>query len=448
MIKKILIANRGEIALRVIRACREMGIETVAVYSDVDRASLHAQLADEAVCIGPSDLKKSYLDPFSLLSAANVTGADALHPGYGFLSENSKFVRMCGKCNVKFIGPDAESMEAMGDKITARKMMQQAEVPIIPGSSGELKTVQEALECAQTVGYPVMIKASAGGGGRGIRKVNSPEEMDMAFSSAKQEAEAAFSSGALYMEKCIVDARHIEVQLLCDEHGNAVYLFERECSLQRRNQKVMEEAPSSCIPDALRKQMGQAAVRAALAAGYKNAGTVEFLLEKDGNFYFMELNARIQVEHPVTEMITGIDLIKQQIRIAMGEKLAFKQKDIKLNGHAIECRINAEDAAHGFRPCCGKISALHVPGGPGVRFDTLLYTGYSIPPYFDSMLGKLIVHDIDRQSALSKMRSAITELVVEGVETNIDFQLDLLTHKDVISGNIDTGLIDRIMMGE
>lgn len=445
MIKKVLIANRGEIAVRVIRACREMGIETVAVYSSADEDALHTQLADEAVRIGPPSPAESYLDPYKILATASITGADAIHPGYGFLSENSKFVRMCKKSNVIFIGPDAESMEKMGDKLMARKIMRQANVPVIPGSMDALKDAAEARACAAEVGYPVMIKAAHGGGGRGIRKVMAESEIEAAFDAAFKEAFAAFGDGTLYMEKCIEDARHIEVQILADHHGNAVHLFERECSLQRRNQKVMEEAPCVALSERQRKEIGAAAVRAALASGYTNAGTIEFLLDDSGKFYFMELNARVQVEHPVTEMITMIDIVRQQIQIANGAKLPFAQKDLKYTGHAIECRINAEDPSKNFMPSIGKVNVLHFPGGPGVRFDTAMYTGYSIPPHYDSMIGKLIVHATTRDMAMAKMRAALTELVVDGVETNADFQLDLLNNRDVIAGKLDTGLVARIM---
>ncbi|MEF9863430.1 MAG: acetyl-CoA carboxylase biotin carboxylase subunit [Christensenellaceae bacterium] len=445
MIKKVLIANRGEIAVRIIRACREMGIETVAVYSTADANALHTQLADEAVCIGPPAPKDSYLSPYNLLSAATITGADAIHPGYGFLSENSKFVRMCTKSNVVFIGPDAQAMEKMGDKLMARRIMTEANVPIIPGSLDQLKDAKEAKKIAKKVGYPVMIKAANGGGGRGIRKVDKESDIEEAFSSAYKEAVGAFGDGTLYMEKCIEDSRHIEVQILCDNHGNAVHLFERECSLQRRNQKLMEEAPSVAFSQEKRMEIGAAAVRAAKASGYKSAGTIEFLLDKTGNYYFMELNARVQVEHPVTEMITGIDIVREQILVANGAALPFTQEDIHLNGHAIECRINAEDPTKNFMPSIGTIEVLHFPGGPGVRFDTAMYTGYKIPSNYDSMIGKLIVHAKTRELAMAKMRAALTELVVDGVETNADFQLDLLNNKDVIAGNLDTGLVARMM---
>ncbi|MGI6169112.1 MAG: acetyl-CoA carboxylase biotin carboxylase subunit [Christensenellales bacterium] len=445
MIKKILVANRGEIAVRIIRACRDMGIESVAVYSLPDESSLHAQLADEAICIGPAAAKDSYLNPYNILSAAFVTGADAIHPGYGFLAENPKFVEMCRKCGMVFIGPDASSMEKAGNKLFARRMMHKVDVPIIPGTLEPLASVEEALCEAEKTGYPVMIKAAAGGGGRGIRKVLDGSGMRAAFEAAGAEALAAFGDGTLYLEKCMDDARHIEVQLLFDNFGKGVYLFERECSLQWRNQKVMEEAPSPGIGPELRKEIGRAALRAAKALDYKNAGTIEFLMDMDGNFYFMELNARIQVEHPVTEMITGMDIVKEQIKIAAGEPFAYKQSDIKMSGHAIECRINAEDPSKGFLPSSGAIRLMHLPGGPGVRVDTALYVGCEVPPYYDSMIAKLIVHGQDRDQAMAKMRSALSELMIDGVETNVDFQIDLLTHPEVMAGALDTGLVGRIM---
>ena len=445
MIETVLIANRGEIAVRVIRACREMGIATVAVYSTADRTALHTQLADEAVCIGAPAPRDSYLNPYNILSAAHITNADAIHPGYGFLSENSKFVRMCKKSNIVFIGPDAEAMEKMGNKLMARKIMKQAHVPIIPGSMDALVSVDDAKKTAKKVGYPVMIKAASGGGGRGIRKVERAEDIEGAFTAAAAEALAAFGDGTLYMEKCIDNARHIEVQIMCDNFGHAVHLFERECSLQRRNQKIMEEAPSVAFDKQKRMEIGDAAVRAAKAAGYNSAGTIEFLVDKSGNYYFMELNARVQVEHPVTEMVTGVDIVKTQILIAANIDLGYEQSDIKLHGHAIECRINAEDTTKNFMPSVGTIKMLHIPGGPGIRFDTAMYVGYKIPSNYDSMIGKLIAYAPTRDLALAKMRSALTELVVDGVETNIDFQFDLLHNPDVIQGNLDTGLIGRIM---
>lgn len=445
MFKKVLVANRGEIAVRIIRALRELGIASVAVYSTADKQALHTQLADEAVCIGGPSPKDSYLNAFAILSAATVTGADAIHPGYGFLSENPAFVRMCTKSHITFIGPDVTAMEKMGDKLEARRIMHKANVPIIPGSQEALPDAEAAKKLAAKVGYPVMIKASAGGGGRGIRKVEREEDIEKAFASASAEATAAFGDGTLYLEKCISDARHIEVQIVADHFGHVVHLFERECSLQRRNQKMMEEAPSSCLNAEQRAEIGAAAVRAAQASGYNSVGTIEFLLDHDGHYYFMELNARLQVEHPVTEMITGVDIVKMQVLIAAGIELPVKQEDIHLNGHAIECRINAEDPQKGFMPSVGTIEMLHVPGGFGVRFDSAMYVHYKIPPHYDSMIGKLIVHAPNRDTAMAKMRRALAELVVDGVETNIDFQYDLLNNEDVINGNIDTGLIGRMM---
>lgn len=443
MFKKVLIANRGEIAVRIIRACRELGIHTVAVYSLADAHCLHTQLADEAICIGPASPRDSYLNMYNILSATILSGADAIHPGFGFLSENSKFANMCAKCNITFIGPSADVMDRMGHKMNARKSMIKAGVPVIPGSGNILKDEEEALKIAAKVGYPIMIKASAGGGGRGIRRVEKPEELDKAFDAAKAEAEVCFGDGSLYLEKCIEDARHIEFQIMADNFGNVVHLGERDCSMQRRNQKVLEESPSTFIGAELRKLMGNAAVRAAKAVKYCNAGTVEFLVDSQHRFYFMEMNTRIQVEHPVTEMVTGRDLIKEQIRVAAGEKLSFAQKDITLSGHAIECRINAEDPAHGFRPSAGTVKMLHIPGGPGVRFDTMLYQGYAIPPHYDSMLGKLIVHANNRQEAINKMKTALAELVVDGVIHNIDFQLEILESEDFMQGNFTTAWIGK-----
>ena len=445
MIKKVLIANRGEIAVRIIRACREMGIRTVAVHSTADSEALHAQLADEAICIGPPPPQESYLNTFNVLSAATMAGVDAIHPGYGFLSENSKFVRMCAKSHIIFIGPDADAMEKMGDKLNARRIMREADVPVIPGSDDALAGVEDAVKTAERIGYPVMIKAAHGGGGRGIRRVDNPDDLRQAYNAAAKEALAAFGDGTLYMEKCIDDARHIEVQILCDEFGNAIHLYDRECSLQRRNQKLMEESPSPAFDLAQRLEIGEAAVRAAQAAGYRNAGTIEFLVDKDGNYYFMELNARIQVEHPVTEMVTEIDLVREQILIAGGVPLGYEQQDIPLIGHAIECRINAENPENHFMPSAGHIRLLHMPGGPGVRFDTAMYTDYYVPPNYDSLLGKLIVHAQDRDKAMAKMRSALSELVIEGVDTNVEFQFDLLSNPEVLKGNLDTGLVNRIM---
>ncbi len=443
MFSKILIANRGEIALRIIRACREMGIKTVAVYSSADKNALHAQIADEAVCIGPPATKDSYINTKAIIAACEITGAKAIHPGFGFLSENSGFVRLCDKCKIKWIGPTAKAMDAMGDKANAKKTMIEADVPVVPGSDGVITSLEQAKRVAKEIGYPVMVKASAGGGGRGIRNVENEDELEEKIFAAKQEAKQFFGNDDIYIEKFIVDPRHIEIQLLADEHGNVVYLGERDCSCQRRNQKLLEESPSAIVNDELRRKMGEAAVRAAKACGYTNAGTVEFLVDKDRNFYFMEMNTRIQVEHPVTEMVTGIDLIKEQIKIADGAKLDFRQEDVHLDGHAIECRINAEDPAKGFIPCPGKIESLHMPGGFGVRIDTAVYQGYEISPYYDSMIAKVIVKGRDRTEAVQKMKVALSEFLIEGITTNVDFQLNLLRDPDFEKGDFDIGFLNR-----
>ena len=442
MFKKVLIANRGEIAVRIIRACRELGVRTVAVFSEPDRESLHAMIADEAICIGPAKSADSYLNIKAILAACELTGAEAVHPGFGFLSENAGFARMCARCGVTFIGPSPEAMTLMGDKATAKQTMKKAGVPVVPGSDGLIESVEEAKALAEEIGYPVMVKASAGGGGRGIRRVDRPEDLEDAIVNAKQEAKSFFGDDGVYLEKFIVDPRHVEIQLLADKYGNTVYLGERDCSLQRRNQKMVEECPSPIMTPELRARMGEAAVRAAKACGYENAGTVEFLLSGD-QFYFMEMNTRIQVEHPVTEFVTGVDLVKMQIRIAAGEELPFKQEDIHLTGHAIECRINAENPAQGFRPSPGRITALHMPGGPGIRIDTAVYSGYEITPYYDSMIAKLIAYAPTREEALKKMNWALAEFLVEGVDTNIDFQLKLLRDPDVEDGNYDIGFLGR-----
>lgn len=442
MFKKVLIANRGEIAVRIIRACRELGVRTVAVFSEPDRESLHAMIADEAICIGPAKSADSYLNIKAILAACELTGAEAVHPGFGFLSENAGFARMCARCGVTFIGPSPEAMTLMGDKATAKQTMKKAGVPVVPGSDGLIESVEEAKALAEEIGYPVMVKASAGGGGRGIRRVDRPEDLEDAIVNAKQEAKSFFGDDGVYLEKFIVDPRHVEIQLLADKYGNTVYLGERDCSLQRRNQKMVEECPSPIMTPELRARMGEAAVRAAKACGYENAGTVEFLLSGD-QFYFMEMNTRIQVEHPVTEFVTGVDLVKMQIRIAAGEELPFKQEDIRLTGHAIECRINAENPAQGFRPSPGGITALHMPGGPGIRIDTAVYSGYEITPYYDSMIAKLIAYAPTREEALKKMNWALAEFLVEGVDTNIDFQLKLLRDPDVEAGNYDIGFLGR-----
>lgn len=443
MFNKILIANRGEIAIRIMRACRELGIKTVAVYSTADKSALHAQIADEAVCIGPAATKDSYLNTKALLAACEITHAEAIHPGFGFLSENADFARLCEKCGIKFIGPAPEVMDAMGDKANAKKTMVSAGVPVVPGSDGVVETIEDAKKICAEIGYPVMVKASAGGGGRGIRLVEREEDLEAQYTAAQQEALQFFGNDEVYIEKFIINPRHVEIQLLADEHGNVVHLGERECSLQRKNQKVLEESPSPIMTPDLRERMGSAAVAAAKVSGYQNAGTIEFLVDKDRNFYFMEMNTRIQVEHPVTELVTGIDLVKAQIRIAAGEKLWFTQDDVKLTGHAIECRINAEDPRHNFRPCPGRIKSLHVPGGFGVRIDSAVYAGYEITPYYDSMIGKMLVTAPTREEAIMKMRVALSEFIIEGVDTNIDFQLCLLKDEDFESGNFDIGFLNR-----
>ena len=443
MFRKILFANRGEIAVRIIRAARELGIDTVAVYSTADKEALHTLLADEAVCIGPAKSTDSYLNMNAVLSAAVLTGAEAIHPGFGFLSENSKFATMCEEVGIKFIGPSGAVMDLMGDKINARAQMIKAKVPVIPGSDGEVHTSEEALEVAEKIGYPVMLKASAGGGGKGIRKVEKAEDLVAAFESASSEAKAAFGNGAMYMERVIYPARHIEVQILADQQGHVVHLGERDCSLQRNNQKVLEESPSVAIGKTLRQQIGEAAVRAAESVGYENAGTIEFLLdEAKGEFYFMEMNTRVQVEHPVTEFVTGVDIVKEQIKIADGQELSFSQEDVEIRGHAIECRINAENPAFNFAPSPGKISNLYLPsGGVGLRVDSAVYPGYTIPPYYDSMIAKIIVHGENRFDALMKMQRALYELEIDGVVTNSSFQLDLISDPNVIAGDYDTAFL-------
>lgn len=442
MFSKILIANRGEIAVRIIRACREMGIKTVAVFSEPDRDALHTQLADEAVCIGPAKSNDSYLNMQNIISAAVATKAQAIHPGFGFLAENSIFAAMCTECNIKFIGPDAKTIDMMGNKSNARELMIKAKVPVIPGSDGVVEDAQKAKEVAKKLGYPVMVKASAGGGGKGIRIVRSEEDLEAAYESAKSETKAAFGDDTMYMEKVVENARHIEIQILGDEFGNVIHLGERDCSLQRRNQKVLEEAPSPALNEDVRKAMGDAAVKAAKAVGYKSAGTIEFLYEKSGNFYFMEMNTRIQVEHPVTEMITGIDIVKEQIRIAEGQKMTIKQKDVVIKGHAIECRINAENPDKNFAPSPGKIDFLLVPGGGlGVRIDSAVYAGCSILPFYDSMIAKVITYGNTRAEAIEKMRRCLYEFVIEGVDTNIEFQERILTNEKYLAGLFDTSFI-------
>ena len=443
MFRKILIANRGEIAVRIIRAARELGIATVAVYSTADKEALHTLLADEAVCIGPAKSTESYLNMNAVLSAAVLTGAEAIHPGFGFLSENSKFATMCEEVGIKFIGPSGAVMDLMGDKINARAQMIKANVPVIPGSGGEVHTSDEALAVAEKIGYPVMLKASAGGGGKGIRKVEKVEDLVAAFESASREAKAAFGNGAMYMERVIYPARHIEVQILADQHGHVVHLGERDCSLQRNNQKVLEESPSVAIGKTLRQKIGEAAVRAAKSIGYENVGTIEFLFDEGKReFYFMEMNTRVQVEHPITEFVTGVDIVKEQIKIAAGQELPFNQEDIHITGHAIECRINAENPAFNFAPSPGKISNLYLPsGGVGLRVDSAVYPGYTIPPYYDSMIAKIIVHGENRFDALMKMQRALYELEIDGIVTNSGFQLDLISDPHVIAGDYDTAFL-------
>lgn len=444
MFSKILIANRGEIAVRIIRACRELGIQTVAVYSEADKDALHTELADEAICIGPAKAADSYLNVQQILSAAIVTNAEAIHPGFGFLSENSRFASMCEECNIVFIGPESQTIDEMGNKINARRLMIEAGVPVIPGSDGALSTVEEALTIAESIGYPVMLKAAAGGGGKGIRKVHSKEELPQHFASAQQESKAAFGNDDMYIEKIIYPARHIEVQILGDNFGNVIHLGERDCSLQRNNQKVLEEAPSVAIDRAKRQAIGDAAVRAAKAVNYRNAGTIEFLMDESGAFYFMEMNTRIQVEHPITEMVTGIDLVKKQLEIASGEPLAIEQSDVQITGHAIECRINAENPAFNFAPSPGKITNLFLPGGGmGLRVDSAMYSGYTIPPFYDSMIAKVIVHGETRFEALMKMQRALGEFVTEGVTTNVEFQMDLISDPKVVAGDYTTAFLQE-----
>ena len=441
MFHKILIANRGEIAIRIIRACREMGIQTVAVYSEADKDALHAQLADEAICIGPAASKDSYLNMERILSATIASHAEAIHPGFGFLSENSKFVEMCQKCHVAFIGPSADLIQKMGNKSEARKTMIEAGIPVVPGTKEPVHEAQEALEKAKEIGFPVMIKASSGGGGKGMRVSESEEDFMDNFNMAQSESVNAFADDTMYLERYVQRPRHVEVQIMADKFGNVVHLGERDCSIQRRHQKMIEESPCCAISEELRQKMGETAVRAAKAVGYENAGTIEFLLDKSGEFFFMEMNTRIQVEHPVTEWVSGVDLIKEQIRVAAGMPLSVSQDEIQITGHAIECRINAEDADRHFMPCPGTIENIHIPGGNGVRVDTAVYNGYTIPPYYDSMIMKIIVHDRDRKSAIDKMISTLGELVIEGVKTNIDFQYELLNNEDFQSGDITTHFI-------
>ena len=441
MINKLLIANRGEIAVRIIRACRELGIKTVAVYSQADAESLHTQLADESICIGKAPSQDSYLNMERILSATIATGADAIHPGFGFLSENSKFASLCEKCNITFVGPSSDIIAKMGNKSEARNTMKAAGIPIVEGTDSPLYDALKAKEYADAIGYPVMIKAALGGGGKGMRVVYEPDEFIASFNNAQQETIKGFADNSMYIEKYIEHPRHVEFQILADNYGNVIHLGERDCSIQRRHQKMIEESPSIAIDEKTRKAMGDMAVKAAKAVGYTNAGTVEFLLDKNNNFYFIEINTRIQVEHGVTELVTGIDLIKEQLRIASGNRLEYSQKDIQLRGHAIEVRINAENPDKNFAPCPGNIDVLHIPGGNGVRIDTAVYTGYKIPPFYDSMILKVMAYDKDRKSAINKLRSVLGEIIIEGVTTNLDFQYDILNNNNFIEGRINTDFI-------
>ncbi len=445
MFQKILIANRGEIAVRIVRTCKEMGIETVAVYSQADSGALHVKLADEAVCIGPAKSADSYLNMKNILAAATSTGCDAIHPGFGFLSENATFARLVETCGIKFIGPSGDVIDMMGNKSAARELMIKTGVPVVPGSEGSVNRLDEARAAAEKIGYPILVKASAGGGGRGMRKAFTEEEFDNAFLSAKSEAKSAFGDDDMYLEKLVLNPKHIEFQIMADCHGNVVHLGERDCSMQRRNQKMIEEAPSAALSPELRERMGSDAVRAARAAGYENAGTVEYILDEKGNYYFIEMNPRIQVEHPITEMVTGYDLIKEQIRVAEGLPLSFSQEDIHLRGHAIECRINAENPDENFRPCPGLVKGLNLPGGFGVRVDTAIYQGYTIPSNYDSMIAKLIVHGDDRAEARARMCRVLEEFIVQGVDTNLDLLYLIMHHKDFVSGDYNTGFIDKYL---
>ena len=435
MLKKVLIANRGEIAVRIIRACRELGISTVSIYSEADKEALHTQLADYSVCVGPNPSKDSYLNVANILSACILTGCDAIHPGFGFLSENPKFAKMCEECNIKFIGPNSDTISLMGDKSQARKIMKKANVPVIPGYEGKIDSYEEAYKIAKDIGTPIMIKASSGGGGKGIRVVKDLDEFKHNYEAAKSEAMACFGDDRIYIEKYIENPRHIEFQIIADEYGNIIHLGERECSLQKNNQKVLEEAPSTFLNKELREKMGKVAIDAAKAVNYKNVGTIEFLVDKDQNFYFMEMNTRIQVEHPITEMITDVDIVKEQLKIASGIKLSLSQEDIKIQGHAIECRINAKDT--------GTISELNMPSGLGVRVDSAIYCGYTIPPFYDSMIAKLITYGKDREEAIIKMKRSLGEFAIGGVNTNIDFQYEILEHQDFIDGNYDTSFLNQ-----
>ena len=443
MISKVLVANRGEIAVRVIRACKELGIKTVAIYSDADKEAMHTQLADEAICVGAGKSKDSYLNEINIISAAVTTKCNAIHPGFGFLSENAEFASICEECNIKFIGPSSETMSIMGNKSRARDIMKSAGVPVVPGSDGVVATYEDAMVEARKIGFPLMIKASAGGGGKGIRLVRKFEELENAYNTAKSEAKNNFNDDSVYMEKFIENPRHIEFQILGDSFGNVVHLGERDCSVQRRNQKVIEEAPSYILSAELRENMGDVAVRAAKAVNYVNAGTIEFLVDKNNDFYFMEMNTRIQVEHPITEMITNVDIVKEQLKIASGEEMKLNQDMIKIDGYAIECRINAENPSRNFAPCPGKIKFLNLPGGNGIRVDTAVYPGYTIPPLYDSMIAKLIVHGKTREEAIRKMISALEEVVIDGIDSNVDFHISILNNKRFREGSFDTSFISE-----
>ena len=443
MISKVLVANRGEIAVRVIRACKELGIKTVAIYSDADKEAMHTQLADEAICVGAGKSKDSYLNEINIISAAVTTKCNAIHPGFGFLSENAEFASICEECNIKFIGPSSETMSIMGNKSRARDIMKSAGVPVVPGSDGVVATYEDAMVEARKIGFPLMIKASAGGGGKGIRLVRKFEELENAYNTAKSEAKNNFNDDSVYMEKFIENPRHIEFQILGDSFGNVVHLGERDCSVQRRNQKVIEEAPSYILSAELREKMGDVAVRAAKAVNYVNAGTIEFLVDKNNDFYFMEMNTRIQVEHPITEMITNVDIVKEQLKIASGEEMKLNQDMIKIDGHTIECRINAENPSRNFAPCPGKIKFLNLPGGNGIRVDTAVYPGYTIPPLYDSMIAKLIVHGKTREEAIRKMISALEEVVIDGIDSNVDFHISILNNKRFREGSFDTSFISE-----
>ena len=445
MFHKILIANRGEIAVRIIRACKELGIKTVAIHSDVDSEALHVSLADESICIGPAASANSYLNMKAIISAAQVADADAIHPGYGFLSENAEFAEICEQCGITFIGPTAENMRRMGDKISARQTVTDAGVPILPGTNESIETTEEAQRIAEDIGYPVIIKASAGGGGRGMKIVHSPASLPNALATARAEAQAGFGKADVYIEKFCENPRHVEIQILGDKHGNVIHLGERDCSIQRRHQKLIEEAPCPVLSEELREKMGASAVAAAKAVGYSSAGTVEYLLDKDGSFYFMEMNTRVQVEHPVTEMVTGVDIIKEQINSAAGVPLRYQQADIKITGHAIECRINAEDPEK-FTPCPGKITGYHTPGGMGVRVESALYHEYTVLPHYDSMIGKLIVHAETREEAINRMACALDEYIIQGIKTTIPFHQKMMANKDFIDGNFDTNFLERVKL--